>query len=229
MTMNVTWEPAYDVVVIGGGPGGSTLATFVAQQGHKVLLIERDVFPRYQIGESLLPSTVKGICHMLGVQGEMAQAGFTKKLGGTFRWGKNPEPWTFAFGSLASLANNETLAYQVERMKFDTILLTNAERKGVTVLKGCKVTGRLMDQDRTTGVTFVDADGQAHEVRAKFVADASGHQSVLAKHVGERVYSEFFQNVALFAYYTGGKRLPSRIRATSFPPRSAMVGSGISR
>jgi halogenation protein CepH len=80
----------FDLIVIGGGPAGSTLAAFVAMQGHRVLLLERERFPRYQIGESLLPATIHGIGVMLGVRDELEQAGFTRKLGGVFRWGLNP-------------------------------------------------------------------------------------------------------------------------------------------
>ena len=72
--MKAASSEEYDLVVIGGGPGGATLATFVAMQGHRVLLLDRDTFPRYQIGESLLPSTINGICVMLGVEDEIANA-----------------------------------------------------------------------------------------------------------------------------------------------------------
>ncbi len=75
----------FDVVVVGGGPSGSTVASFVAMQGHRVLLLEKESFPRYQIGESLLPATVHGICGLLGVSEEIERAGFMRKHGGTFR------------------------------------------------------------------------------------------------------------------------------------------------
>src|SRR5690349_5687463 len=88
----------FDLSVVGGGPGGSTLAAFVAGQGHRVLLLEREKFPRYQIGESLLPTTVQGICRMLGVDKELAEAGFVRKHGGALRWGKNIDLWAFTFG-----------------------------------------------------------------------------------------------------------------------------------
>src|SRR5689334_15264831 len=86
-----------DVVVVGGGPAGSTLASLVAKRGHRVVLLEKETFPRYQIGESLLPSTVHGICRLTGVADEVARAGFVRKRGGTLKWGANPEPWTLAF------------------------------------------------------------------------------------------------------------------------------------
>jgi flavin-dependent dehydrogenase len=81
--MSTDQDAGYDVVVVGGGPCGSTVSTLVAMQGHRVLLLEQEGFPRYQIGESLLPSTVHGVCRLLGVSDELAAAGFTVKRGGS--------------------------------------------------------------------------------------------------------------------------------------------------
>lgn len=199
----------FDVIVIGGGPGGSTVSTLTAQQGCRVLLLEREQFPRYQIGESLLPSTVHGIGKLLGVEEKLAAAGFVRKHGGTFRWGKNPEPWTFSFAVSPQLAGPTSYAYQVERMKFDQILLQNAKDHGVQVRESCTVVDIVSDQDRVRGVRYLDADGTEHTALASFVVDASGHRSRIHQHVGgERHYSEFFRNLALFGYFEGGKRLP---------------------
>src|SRR5216683_7644523 len=106
-----------DVVVVGGGPGGSTLATLIAMQGNRVILLEKEKFPRFQIGESLLPSTVHGVCRLTGVADELAKAGFTKKRGGTQRWGANPKPWTFAFSVLPKITEATSYAYQGEQSK----------------------------------------------------------------------------------------------------------------
>ncbi len=199
----------FDVVVAGGGPGGSTVATLVAMQGHRVLLLEKEVFPRYQIGESLLPSTVHGVCKMLGVADELAAAGFPVKRGGTFRWGARPDPWTFSFSVSPRITGASSFAYQVERAKFDQILLTNAKRKGVVVRENSTVTDVLEDGERVTGVRYTDSDGAEHEVSATFVIDASGNKSKLYSKVGgSRNYSEFFRSLALFGYFEGGKRLP---------------------
>jgi halogenation protein CepH len=94
----------FDAVVVGGGPGGSTLASLVAAHGHRVLVLEKEKFPRYQIGESLLPSTVHGVCRLTGAADGLAEAGFTPKLGGTFRWGARQEPWTFSFSVSPNIA-----------------------------------------------------------------------------------------------------------------------------
>lgn len=198
----------FDVVVAGGGPAGSTVATFVAMQGHRVLLLEKEVFPRYQIGESLLPSTIHGVCRLLGVADELAEAGFPVKRGGTFRWGARPDPWTFSFSVSPRITGPSSFAYQVERARFDQILLNNAKRKGVVVREECTVTRVLEEGERVTGLRYTDADGGEHEVSATFVIDASGNKSRLYSSVGgSRNYSEFFRSLALFGYFEGGKRL----------------------
>jgi halogenation protein CepH len=173
----------FDVVVVGGGPAGSTLAALVAMKGARVLILEREFFPRYQIGESLLPSTIHGICRMIGVTDELAKAGFPLKRGGTFRWGSSPEPWTFSFSVSPRISSPTSFAYQVERSKFDKILLDNARRVGAQVREGSSVIGVIDDGDRVSGVRYTDEDGVEHEVRARFVVDASGNKSRLHQQV----------------------------------------------
>jgi FAD-dependent halogenase len=198
-----------DVVVVGGGPGGSTLATLVAMRGHRVVLLEKEKFPRHQIGESLLPSTVHGVCRLTGVADQLAKAGFTKKRGGTQRWGANPEPWTFAFSVSPKMTGETSYAYQVERSKFDQILLEHARHMGVDVREQHAVSDVIEDEDRVRGVSYTDAEGNAGTIRAKYVVDASGNKSRIYQRVGTtRKYSEFFRSLALFGYFEGGKRLP---------------------
>jgi FAD-dependent halogenase len=198
-----------DVVVVGGGPGGSTLATLVAMRGHRVILLEKEKFPRFQIGESLLPSTIHGICRLTGVADELAKAGFTKKRGGTLRWGANPEPWTFAFSVSPKMVGETSHAYQVERSKFDQILLDHARHMGVDVREQHAVSDATEDEGRIRGVSYTDAAGNAGTIHAKYVVDASGNKSRIYQRAGAtRQYSEFFRSLALFGYFEGGKRLP---------------------
>src|SRR5262245_29928261 len=197
-------EEAFDLVVIGGGPAGSTVSTLVALQGHRVLLLEKEQFPRYQIGESLLPLTIHGVCPMLGVVDEIKQARFVPKFGGVFRWGTREEPWHFTFGTVRDLEKaGAGYAYQVERSRFDQILLNNARRRGVDVRERHAGLHPLVDEERVVG-----APGRDRTVGARFVADASGNTSPLHRHVGARVYSEFFRNVALFCYFEHAERMP---------------------
>jgi halogenation protein CepH len=208
-------QERFDVIVVGGGPAGSTAATFIAMEGNRVLLLEREKFPRHQIGESLLPATINGVCVMLGVSEELAQANFTYKLGGTYRWGKHPEPWSFTFGPSSMIPGSQAFAYQVERMKFDNILLNNARKKGVDVRERHTVAEVLEEAGRITRVGFTDAQGHKKTATARYVIDASGNTTTLSRNVGERVYSKFFQNVALYCYFKEGKRLP--------PPNSGNI------
>jgi halogenation protein CepH len=199
----------FDVIVVGGGPGGSTAAALTAKQGAKVLLLERETFPRYQIGESLLPSTVHGVCNLLGVGDEIAKAGFMRKHGGTFKWGTSPEPWTFTFATSPRMAGPTSHAFQVERRRFDQILLENARRLGVDVRENHPVTEAIADDERVRGVRFTK-DGETRTALARFVVDASGNRSNLHTTVGgTREHSPFFRNLALFGYFENGRRLPA--------------------
>ena len=112
-------EESFDVIVIGGGPAGATVSTLVAKDQHRVLLLERERFPRHQIGESLLPATIHFICPLLGVSEEIKNAGFVKKVGGQLLWGKSKKPWSFNFGATPALAGPNAYAYQVRRADFD--------------------------------------------------------------------------------------------------------------
>jgi halogenation protein CepH len=204
--MNTITNDEFDLIVIGGGPAGSTVATLSAMQGHRVLILEREKFPRYQIGESLLPSTVHGICRLLGVSEELKRQNFPVKRGGTFRWGRREQPWTFNFSKAADSPTG--WAYQVERMRFDSILLNNARAKGVDVREEHLATEIIFNNDRAIGVVYTDAGGRERAATARYIIDSGGNRSSFHKHCGQRIYSEFFQNIAIHCYYEGGKRLP---------------------
>jgi halogenation protein CepH len=177
-------------------------------RGHRVLLVEKESLPVYKIGESLLPATIHGICGMLGVTEELENQNFVRKLGGTFRWGKNKEPWTFAFAGSSRFQGPTSHAYQVERIKFDAILLNNARRKGVEVLEGHRVEDVLLRDGRVSGLRLVDKAGTERAVNSRYVIDASGHTSTIARHAGQRIFSKFFRNIALFGYFMNAGRLP---------------------
>jgi halogenation protein CepH len=188
-----------DVVVVGGGPAGSTAATLLAKAGHRVMLLEREQHPRHQIGESLLPATIHGICRLLDVWDDVHDAGFVVKRGGTIRWGRRPEPFTVVFAGYA---------FQVERARFDALLFDNARRHEVDAREHFEVLEAIQQDGRTVGVKGRDANGTLVTIEAKYVVDASGHGSRLARGVGSRIYSRFFQNVAVYGYFTGATRLP---------------------
>src|SRR5215217_7648778 len=121
-----------DVVVIGGGPGGSTTATMLARQGWRVLLLERERFPRDHIGESLLPASMP-ILEELGVLPAVQEAGFLRKWGATMVWGTDPTAWSWYF---RETNRRYPHAYQVWRPRFDQLLLHNSRAHGVEVREG---------------------------------------------------------------------------------------------
>lgn len=203
-------EEEFPVVVVGGGPAGATAAALIARRGHRVLVLEKQQFPRYQIGESLLPSTVHGICRILGVSEDLAAAGFKLKRGGTFKWGRNPEPWQFSFALSPRLPDPTSFAYQVERSRFDAILLDAARSAGAEVRHGWQADGVISEDARVRGLRCTDPAGQSRTILARHVVDASGNTSRIRGHAGgKRVYSDFFRNLAVFGYWAGGGRLPA--------------------
>jgi flavin-dependent dehydrogenase len=129
-------------LVIGGGPGGSTAATLLAREGFEVTLLEQSFFPRYHIGESLLPSILQ-IVDLLGAREKMESAGFQRKQGAFLAWGR--EQWGLNFGELAG---EHTYAFQVVRSEFDQMLLEHAQSQGVKVYQGVEVRGVSFDGDR---------------------------------------------------------------------------------
>src|ERR1019366_418936 len=138
------------VIVIGGGPGGSTAATMLARQGHEGVVLERDRFPRDHIGESLLPASLP-ILDLLGVREAVEQAGFVKKWGATMVWGTGHEPWSWYFRETNQRYPH---SYQVWRPLFDQLLLDNSRHHGVEVREGHRVVEVLFEAGRVIGVRY---------------------------------------------------------------------------
>ena len=195
-----------DIAVIGGGPAGSAAATMLARQGWRVILLERERFPREHVGESLLPASML-VLEELGAMAAVQAAGFLPKYGATMVWGRDPEPWSWHFRETSPRYPH---AYQVWRPTFDKILLDNARAHGVDVREGCRVTGvEWREPNSRAAVQYVSDTNGPGELTARFVVDASGQTALLARQTGTRRWDSFFQNLAVYAYFEGAEPLPS--------------------
>jgi flavin-dependent dehydrogenase len=196
-------ETHTDVVVIGGGPSGSTCSTLLAQHGHRVELFEREHFPRFHIGESLIPYTYH-VIQRLGILDTMKGSYFTKKYSVQFinENGKLSEP--FYFDQHDEHERSQT--WQVRRSEFDHLLLTNARKHGVHVHEGARVLEVLFEGDKAVGVR-VKPEGEPEKiVRAKVVVDASGQSSLIIDRLNLREWDEQLKKAAVWTYWKGAYR-----------------------
>src|SRR5687768_3614782 len=191
------------VVVIGGGPAGSTVSTLLAQRGVQVELFEREHFPRFHIGESLIPETY-WVLKRLNMLEKMKQSHFVRKYSVQFVNSKGRLSEPFYFRDNKDHECSDT--WQVYRQEFDLMMLRNAEDHGVNVHEGVRVLEVLFEGDRAVGVKIVDENGQEREVRAKVVVDASGQSSMIMSRLGLRVWDEELKKAALWTYWKGAYR-----------------------
>lgn len=189
----------WDVIIIGGGPAGATAAATLRQDGRSVLVLEKSRFPRFHIGESLLPYN-REIFDELGVWAKVQSAGFMVKRGAQFWMGDGSihTRMNFSRGSFTEFPES----LQVERAKFDDILLRHAEGLGAEVREEALVMEHRVEKDRVT-VKYRDKDGTEHEVQAAFLMDASGLGNFTANRENLREYYPGHKKIAIFGHYSG--------------------------
>lgn len=200
-------ETSCEVLVIGGGPAGSTIAALLAQRGRDVLMLEKSKHPRYHIGESLLPMNMP-LFDRLGVAEDIRRIGIVK-LGAEF-----VSPWHGAPAMIDfkdALDNTYPSAYQVRRDEFDEILFKNAVSKGARAVEECKVTAIKFHQGEGATVTTMRKDEQAQHIRTKFVVDASGRDTFLSNHFRMKHRNKKHNSAALYGFFSGAKRLEGEV------------------
>jgi len=189
----------HDVAIIGGGPAGAALGTMLAQAGHDVAIFERRKFPRFHVGESLVPA-VNLTLEKLGVLDQMDGRGFPTKPGVQFFSPKGPSQ-PFYFSEVDDPRMHTT--WQVLRSDFDAMLLDNAAAAGVKTTTESEVLETTADNGQVTGIRVRGADGATNEVGARVVVDASGQRSLVARRYGDHAHIDGLANASVFAHYHG--------------------------
>ena len=195
----------FDVLVVGGGPAGSTAAALLAARGERVLLVEKDRHPRFHIGESLLPMNVP-LLEELGVRAEVERIGMPK-YGVEFVSPRHDKAMTLDFAQ--SWDKRYPYSWQVRRSEFDHVLLKNAAAKGATVIEGCRV-GEVSVGASGVVAMAKDEAGVSHRYTARFLVDASGRDTLMANQMATKQRNPRHRSAAVFAHFTGAHRLADK-------------------
>src|SRR5262245_16331555 len=197
--------PHYDVAVIGGGPAGAALATFLVRAGHRCVIFEQSRFPRYHIGESLIPHTY-GIFERLGLLPQLRASAFPVKHSVRFVSPSGQESTPFYFSE--TISGERARTWQVERSQFDCLMLDHARASGVHVHERMGIEKVLFEGSRAVGVQVVFRNGSRGGFPASVVVDASGRACVIGRQLGLRYELPELRKASVWGYFRGGKRLP---------------------
>lgn len=202
----------FDVLIVGAGPAGCTAGVLLAKAGLSVCLVEKDVFPRFKIGESLLPAG-NSVLRRIGVWDKMDEAGFIRKYGGEFVSSDGSSRLNNIFSD--GLIEGMDYTYQVERSRFDQLMLDNARDHGCTIKQPCKVVDSTLADGywQASLVSSGEADRVTSEVRARWLLDGSGRTAFYGKR--EQLAKDtlpYPKRLAVYSHFEGVKRLPSKER-----------------
>lgn len=198
-----------DVVIVGGGPAGSTIGTLLGMKGHSCLILERDIHPRHHVGESLTPS-VNFVLDKMEFLPKMERAGFVHKPGAAWTAPRSPVG-KFISISLAEFPPPgavQDYSYNVERDEFDALLLRHAAEHGAKVLQGVRAREVLFEGDRAVGVRVQVLDGHVLDLRSRIVVDATGRGAMLGNQLGIRRKDPNFDQYSVFSWFTGLEPVP---------------------
>lgn len=203
--MSISADPTpYDAILIGAGPAGATAGAILAEYGHRVLILEREKFPRYHIGESLIPFTFQPL-ERIGMIPKMRRSAFVKKYSVTFVSpdGRKSQPFYFF-----NRYDRETVAqtWQVLRSEFDQLMLDNAREKGAEVREETTVNRLLKEGDRVVGVEATDKAGRTYEVRGRITLDCTGKEAFASNRNGWRMRDPYLNKIAVWTYFRDAKR-----------------------
>src|SRR5262252_3195161 len=203
--MSTLTSTSFDTIVIGAGPAGSSASALLAERGLRVVVLEREKFPRYHIGESLLPFTSQPL-QRLGLFEKMRQSAFVKKHSVQFvsPSGKASQPFYFSTRYEPDVAQT----WQVLRSEFDQMLMENARAKGAQVLEEMTVRELVQENGRTLGVRAQNKTGETLEFRAPVTIDCSGREAFAPTRLNWRIREPKLNKVAVWTYYRGALRDP---------------------